>query len=89
MVRSGLLSSEVDTALQISAILRELMEQHIDVENFNIESQDMEENTDDNAEFRATETACSTFYNVLCASSQIPNEHFFSAVSFLFIKLGE
>ncbi|KAL0339670.1 UNVERIFIED_CONTAM: RRP12-like protein [Sesamum radiatum] len=42
-----------------------------------------------NAEIKAVETTCTTFYNLLCASSQIPSEHFFSVVAFLFLRLGE
>ncbi|KAL8041431.1 hypothetical protein ABFS82_10G163500 [Erythranthe guttata] len=86
---AGLLSSNGDVALPTSIILRELIDHHIDGKSLlTIESQEMEGVTTQSAEFKAMETTCTTFYNVLSASAQIPNEHFFSVVAFLFVKLG-
>ncbi|PIN24573.1 hypothetical protein CDL12_02689 [Handroanthus impetiginosus] len=87
---TGLLSSETDVALQSSKILRELIDHHIDGKNLlTIESQEIEDKATQNAEFKAIETTCTTFYNALSVSAELPNEHFFSVVAFLFIKLGE
>ncbi|KAK4412945.1 RRP12-like protein [Sesamum alatum] len=87
---AGLLSSEADVALQASNMLRELINHHIDGKSFlKTENQDMEDKATNNAEIKAVETICTTFYNLLSASSQIPSEHFFSVVAFLFLKLGE
>ncbi|KAL0453112.1 UNVERIFIED_CONTAM: RRP12-like protein [Sesamum latifolium] len=87
---AGLLSSEADVALQASSMLRELINHHIDGKSLlNTENQDMEDKATNNAEIKAVETTCTTFYNLLSASSQIPSEHFFSVVAFLFLKLGE
>ncbi|KAI3471606.1 hypothetical protein Pfo_028256 [Paulownia fortunei] len=76
---AGLLSSKDDVDLQTSIILREVIDRH-------------PRNGDKatyNAEFKAIQTTCTAFYNVLSASSQIPSEHFLSVVAFLFFKLGE
>ncbi|XP_011075328.1 RRP12-like protein isoform X1 [Sesamum indicum] len=87
---AGLLSSEADVALQASSMLRELINHHIDGKSFlNTENQDMEDKATNNAEIKAVETTCNIFYNLLSASSQIPSEHFFSVVAFLFLKLGD
>ncbi|KAL0404905.1 UNVERIFIED_CONTAM: RRP12-like protein [Sesamum radiatum] len=87
---AGLLSSEADVALQASSMLRVLINHHIDGESLlNTKNQDMEDKATNNAEIKAVETTCTTFYNLLSASSQIPSEHFFSVVAFLFLKLGE
>ncbi|KAK6124849.1 hypothetical protein DH2020_041409 [Rehmannia glutinosa] len=87
---AGLLSSGDDVALRTSIILRELIDRHIDGKSFLMTgSQEMGEEIAQNAEFKAIQTTCTTFYNVLSASSQTPSEHFFSVVAFLFLKLGE
>ncbi|KAG8367013.1 hypothetical protein BUALT_Bualt16G0028200 [Buddleja alternifolia] len=86
----GLLSSEADIARQASIILRELIDRHVEGKSFLIlESQEMEDKATYSAESKAIEATCSVFYNVLSSSSRIPNEHFFSLVAFLFLKLGE
>ncbi|KAI3472201.1 hypothetical protein Pfo_029689 [Paulownia fortunei] len=87
---AGLLSSKDDVALQTSIILREVIDRHVDGKSFlTTESQEMEDKATYNAEFKAIQTTCTAFYNVLSASSQIPSEHFLSVVAFLFFKLGE
>ncbi|KAL0359539.1 UNVERIFIED_CONTAM: RRP12-like protein [Sesamum angustifolium] len=88
---AGLLSSEADVAFyRLPACLEKLINHHIDGKSLlNTENQDMEDTATDNAEIKAVETTCTTFYNLLCASSQIPSEHLFSVVAFLFLRLGE
>lgn len=89
-VPTGLLSSKDDVDLQISVVLRELIDRHISGESFlTIESQEMEDKATHNAEFKAIQMTCTTCYNMLSASTQIPNEHFLSLVAFLFLKLGK
>lgn len=89
-VPKGLLSSKDDVDLQISVVLRELIDRHISGESFlTIESQEMEDKATHNAEFKAIQMTCTTCYNMLSASTQIPNEHFLSLVAFLFLKLGK
>lgn len=87
---AGLLSSpEDDVALQASLILRELIDQHIDGKVLlTMESKVKEDDT--NAEFKAVQIACTTFYNLLSASSPpVLNLHLFSVVSSMFLKLGK
>lgn len=89
---AGLLSSpEDDVALQASLILRELIDQHIDGKSLlTMESKEKEDDTTYNAEFKAVQIACTTFYNLLSASPPpIQNKHLFSVVSSLFLKLGK
>lgn len=89
-VPTGLLSSKDDVALQISVVLRELIDRHISGESFlTIESQEMEDKATHNAEFKAIQMTCTTCCNMLSPSTQIPNEHFLSLVAFLFLKLGK
>ncbi|GFP92216.1 ribosomal RNA-processing protein 12 [Phtheirospermum japonicum] len=86
---AGFLSYGDDVAAQTSTILRELIDQHIDEKFLSaIESQEMEDMITDNAEFKAIQTTCTALHNVLSASPQTLSEHFFSVVSFLFLKLG-
>lgn len=88
---SGLLSSpKDDVALQASLILRELIDQHIDGKSLlTMASKEKGDDTTYKAEFKPVEIACTTLYNLLCASSQIQNKHALSVVSSLFLKLGK
>ncbi|KAL3632483.1 hypothetical protein CASFOL_025467 [Castilleja foliolosa] len=85
---TGFLSSGDDVAAQTSTILRELIDQHIDAKSLlAIESQEIGDMITDNAEFKAIQITCTALHNVLSVSSQTLSEHFFSVVSFLFLKL--
>ncbi|XP_051138746.1 uncharacterized protein LOC127256667 isoform X2 [Andrographis paniculata] len=87
---AGLLTCKGDVSLQTSTILRELIDQHVDVKTLSdIESQEMDKKVINDAVFQAIESTCATFYSLLCSSSQIQDEHFFSVVSFLLLQLGE
>ncbi|KAH6779701.1 hypothetical protein C2S52_010938 [Perilla frutescens var. hirtella] len=88
---AGLLSSSKDdVALQASLILRELIDQHIDGKSLlTMGSKENEDDTTLNAEFKVVQIACTTFYNLLNASSPVLNKHLFSVVSSLFLKLGK
>lgn len=87
---SGLLSSpKDDVALQASLILKELIDQHIDGKSLlTMESKEKGDDTTYNAEFKPVQIGCTTFYNLLCASSPVQNKHLLSVVSSLFLKLG-
>ncbi|KAK6149141.1 hypothetical protein DH2020_016666 [Rehmannia glutinosa] len=86
----SLLSSGDDVALRTSIILRELIDRHIDGKSFLMTgSQEMGEEIAQNAEFKAIQTTCTTFYNVLSASSQTPSEMSDIFMKCILLKLAD
>lgn len=77
-------------ALQASLIIRELIDQHIDGKSLlTTVSKEKGDDATYNAELKPVQTACTTLYNFLSASSLIQNIHALSVVSSLFLKLGK
>ncbi|KAJ9565398.1 hypothetical protein OSB04_001364 [Centaurea solstitialis] len=87
---AGLLTSEA-TATKASIIIKEMINNHIDVDILLRSSEMMlgDENYVDSKESRIMKSLCDALLKVLSTNRVIPNEHTLDVISVLFLKLGK
>ncbi|KAG9134898.1 hypothetical protein Leryth_001137 [Lithospermum erythrorhizon] len=86
---AGLLVFEASIALQASNILKEIINSHLDTGDVSISSNGASQDESIcNNEVVLVKATCSIFENMLTAVDVVSNEHIFTVISVLFLKLG-
>ncbi|XP_062003932.1 uncharacterized protein LOC133721362 [Rosa rugosa] len=87
---AGLLTSEARTASHSSAILKELISQHVDLSSLLVnENQPFEDEGENIIKSNALRSICAIFEEGLNSCKGLPDEHLLDVISALFLKLGK
>ncbi|KAF7819035.1 RRP12-like protein [Senna tora] len=86
----GLLTFEANTASQASNILKDVLKRHVRSLSLAVDTDQTDHGrSQESVEGSALTSTCAVFENALSTVDGIPNEHILSAITVLFLELGE
>lgn len=89
LLKLGLLTFEANTASQASNILKDVLKRYVRPLSIAIDTnQTYDGRSQESVEGSALKSMCAVFKDALSTGDEIPNEHFLSVISILFLELG-